>query len=225
MSFWPLPKTLCDLLRSAAAHGPVLEPGAGGGELATRLDRLTPGVIRIDRSPRQLGCIPAAMPRVAGDLLALPVRSRVAGGVVLGNLVRHLSPAQRVQAAAETARVLAPGGVCVVLEDDPTERNSAESNYRRALLLLAQADPLRGGALAASTLRPSFAELLGDPIAVGKGDNAEQVRDPLAPVRWLEIRPRLPFQRATLTELRRAIEQQGMEYGRFWFQVYRPEAR
>jgi SAM-dependent methyltransferase len=201
----------------------MLEPGSGSGELAAHLEQLTLDVVRIDRSLPALLDMPGTRPCLAADLLELPVRARAAGGVVLANVMRHLAPPQRARAAAEAGRVLVAGGLCIVLEDDPAARTPQERNYRRALDLLARADPTRGAALHASTLRDSFADALGDPIAVGKGDNLITARDPLAPVRWLEARAQLPFARAELARLRRAIEQDGIAYGRFWFQVYRRE--
>ena len=100
---------------------PCLEIGCGEGTNLARLVRRG-AAIGIDRSIDKLrfaaGVVPAAR-LVAADALALPFGDGAFSGVLVRDLLHHVT--DRRQAAAEAVRVLAPGGTLVVLE--PNGRN------------------------------------------------------------------------------------------------------
>ncbi len=100
---------------------PCLEIGCGEGTNLARLVRRG-AAIGIDRSIDKLrfaaGVVPAAR-LVAADALALPFGDGAFPGVLVRDLLHHVT--DRRQAAAEAVRVLAPGGTLVVLE--PNGRN------------------------------------------------------------------------------------------------------
>ena len=100
---------------------PCLEIGCGEGTNLARLGRRG-HPIGLDRYAAKArfakGAVPTAQ-LVVGDAAALPLRSAAFRGVLIRDLFHHLPDARG--AAAEAARVLAPGGVLVVLE--PNGRN------------------------------------------------------------------------------------------------------
>lgn len=215
MSFWPFPTSLAAELREASSRGVVVELGAGAGDLARRLEQLGLVVLTLD--------VDASSPvDVVADLRNLPFAAASAGVLVLGDVLRHLDPLSRDDAAASCARVLAPGGCVVVLEDHPEGRDAAEANYREVLALLADVAPPRGPARPIDRLTRPWREHLGEPVLAGAFDNETPVRDPTAPVRWMRrMAGGDRAFRSRLDALADAIDRDGMDYGRSCFEVFR----
>ena len=131
-----------DALIAQALDGvrfPCLEIGCGEGTNLARLVRRGRAV-GVDRHPEKLRFAASAVPAarvVAADALALPFGDGAFTGVLVRDLLHHVSDPRR--AAAEAVRVLAPGGTLVVLE--PNGKNPivalqarlvpAESSLRR----------------------------------------------------------------------------------------------
>jgi SAM-dependent methyltransferase len=204
MSFWPFPTTLLAELRAAVRLGPAVEIGAGDGRLATRLHGAGVPVLRADRDgPCDLRL----------DARALPFGTATLGLVVMGNLLRHLTVPARHAALVEAARVLRSGGVALLLEDHPQGLGGAEVNYRRALDLLAAADPARGTALDLASLLDRNGESSLEVVSAETLPNEERPLRPEVPLDWLAARGGTIASAAE--QLRRDVREQGMEYGRF----------
>ena len=111
---------------------PCLEIGCGEG---TNLARLVGrgAAVGIDRYLDKLRFAARVVPAarlVAADALALPFRDGVFAGVLMRDLLHHVSDPRR--AAAEAVRVLAPGGTLVVIE--PNGRNPLIALQARLVL-------------------------------------------------------------------------------------------
>jgi SAM-dependent methyltransferase len=209
MSFWPFPKTLLDELRSGLAHGTGIDLGSGDGELAARLLTEDIGLFTCDlRGPASIRL----------DARRLPFGTSRLGAVLAANLLRHLEPHERVGVASECARSLAPGGRLVLLEDLPEGRNEAESNYRRALELLAGADPDRGAAISLDLTVSSLPAGL-EPELDLQCENRERPRDVDLPLRWLAARGHAGS--PDLQALEAAVRDHGMSYGLYRVCVFR----
>jgi len=213
MSFWPFPNNLAELLQAAAVRGPLVEIGAGEGPLARRLREIGVPTIELDLAPvpRRPG-----VAQLRADAAALPWTA-LRGGVVLGNCVRHWPGPRRIAAVREIWRSLDRGAIAAVFEDDPAAGDEAEDNYREALRLLADADPSRGVALGLEEFAASVRPIWGEPEAVIHARNAENVADPMAPLRWLRARGTGP----RLERLESAVARHGMAYGAYWSAIWR----
>jgi SAM-dependent methyltransferase len=195
MSFWPFPKTLLDELRSGLAHGTGIDLGSGDGELAARLLTEDIGLFTCDlRGPASIRL----------DARRLPFGTSRLGAVLAANLLRHLEPHERVGVASECARSLAPGGRLV--------------NYRRALELLAGADPDRGAAISLDLTVSSLPAGL-EPELDLQCENRERPRDVDLPLRWLAARGHAGS--PDLQALEAAVRDHGMSYGLYRVCVFR----
>lgn len=219
MSFWPFPTNLVAELQRAAGVGPVLELGAGRGELARRLESLRLDVLTLDLDP-------FAPVDVVGDVRCLPFADATAGALVLGDVLRHLDAGTREDAASASHAVLASTGCVVVLEDHPEGRDAAEVNYRETLALLADVMPTRGPARRIDRLTGAWRSHFGSPVLAGEAENTIEVVDPHEPIRWL--RRTMGSDRSCrdrLDSLAESVAETGMRYGRFCFEVFVREAR
>lgn len=106
----PLDRALLDVV-AELADGPVIDVGCGPGHVAAHLAQRVP-VVGIDLSPQM--CAHAAVPACAGDMTALPIRSRSISALICLYAVIHLDVGQRAEAYAQFARVLRPGGHALV---------------------------------------------------------------------------------------------------------------
>jgi SAM-dependent methyltransferase len=215
MSFWPFPTNLRDEFDRAAALGPVVEAGAGEGRLTARLRSLDLPVVALDHDPWQRGL------DVLADLRVLPFAPASVGAVVFGDVLRHLSSSDRSRAAESCVRCVAVGGRVIVLEDDPVGRDAAEVNYREVLSLLADIVPGRGAARRIDRVSRELRTRFGEPVCRGDVENATDVDDPLAPVRWLRTHHACDRDcRERLDALADSIGEHGMRYGRYSFEVF-----
>jgi SAM-dependent methyltransferase len=203
MSFWPFPKILLDELRCGAANGRAVEIGSGDGGLTRRMRQVGIDPTTIDlRAPAD----------IRADARALPLRPRVCGVVVVGNLMRHLPAASRAAVFEELEATLAPSGRIAVFEDHPEARDRAEENYRTVLDLLRRADPARGGVLDLDELAGALPEGLERRVDLVL-DNEESVIDPARPLAWL--RARGFSAEPGFGKLCASVERVGMRYGRY----------
>lgn len=108
----------------AFAHRPlerVLDVGGGTGRAARALRPRGIEPTVVDLSAGMLARARAVgHPAIRADVGALPVRDGAADAVVVADALHHFPSPET--ALAECARVLAPGGVLVVREFDPTTR-------------------------------------------------------------------------------------------------------
>jgi SAM-dependent methyltransferase len=221
MSFWPLPTTLVEGLVAASRRGPLVELGCGEGRFARRLRELGLETIGLDRRrPGPEGGVDF----VNGDLMHPPFARESVAGFILANALRHVPVPAWPQVGSELHDAARPGGLAVVLEDDPVPRSRPEENYRKAVMLLAAMSPERGGPVSAQTCLDAWRERWGPPRWQGLQTNEEPVHDPLAPLRWLQARTEGRRQKAALARLRAQVEQHGMQYGRYWCCIFAKEA-
>jgi len=94
----------------------VLDVGGGTGRASRALD--VPDRTVVDASGSMLARVPPGIGRVRGDARRLPVADGAVDAVLVVDAYHHLPEPVRV--AAEAARVLAPGGVLVAAEFDPS---------------------------------------------------------------------------------------------------------
>ncbi|SNR50528.1 class I SAM-dependent methyltransferase [Halorubrum vacuolatum] len=96
----------------------LLDVGGGSGRAAAAITG--PEVTVVDASPRMLGRARRVrgLDAMAGDASRLPVRDDAVDAVMIVDALHHFPDADAT--LAEVARVLAPGGVLVVREFDPT---------------------------------------------------------------------------------------------------------
>jgi demethylmenaquinone methyltransferase/2-methoxy-6-polyprenyl-1,4-benzoquinol methylase len=94
----------------------VLDVAGGSGRVAAALDAET---VVVDAAPGMLAVArDRGLPVVCGDAARLPIRDGAVDAVVVVDALHHVADAEAAVAAA--ARALAPGGVLVVRDFDPT---------------------------------------------------------------------------------------------------------
>lgn len=223
MSFWPFPTTLLTELSAAAAFGPIVDIGAGTGQLCVRLGSAGLRVVALDLRAGSLVGLESA---VAADAMGLPFATHTVGACLLANVLRHLPAAGRTRVAQECARVLRPGGRVVVLEDDVQARDPAERNYRRVMDLLARFDASRGPVRSIDELTAELRLHVGASTVEGVGENEVSVIDALAPLRWMRGRvvadpsSSSPALAAELDAIEASVLFDGLRYGRFAYRVF-----
>jgi SAM-dependent methyltransferase len=112
----PLDRALLDGFAELTAGGTVLDVGCGPGHVTAYLAGRAGTIAGVDLSPAMTAVARAAtaLPYAAGDMTALPVRSRSVAGVLCLYAVIHLDGPGRAAAYAEFARVLRPGGHALI---------------------------------------------------------------------------------------------------------------
>ena len=111
----PLDRALLNLISDLAAEGVVLDLGCGPGHVAAHLAERS-SVIGLDLSEAMAAEAwrTRKVPACAGDLTALPIRTRSTAAVVCLYTVIHLDDPDREAAYAELARVLQRGGHALI---------------------------------------------------------------------------------------------------------------
>ncbi len=94
------------------ASRPVVDVGAGSGQLGQALAARGARMVSLDLSLPMLELVPAELRRVAADAVRLPVRDGAAGAVLAAHVL-HVVPAWR-QAVAELDRIAGSKGVVLV---------------------------------------------------------------------------------------------------------------
>jgi SAM-dependent methyltransferase len=113
----PLDRALLSAFAEQAhgVGGPVLDVGAGPGQVAAHLRGHGVAVVASDLSPAMCQLARGAgVPALVADMTALPVRAASVAGIVCFYAVIHLDRAQRAAAYAEFGRVLRPGGSALI---------------------------------------------------------------------------------------------------------------
>jgi SAM-dependent methyltransferase len=110
--------------------GPVLDVGCGPAQISSYLIDRGRTAIGVDFAPGMLAAAAKLVPRatlIAADLLALPFRPESCAAVIASYSLHHL-PKRRIGGAlAGLRRVLAPGGVLVII----THGGSGEERLHR----------------------------------------------------------------------------------------------
>jgi SAM-dependent methyltransferase len=128
----PLDRTLLEAFAELTAGSLVLDVGGGPGHVAAYLRDRGARPVSLDLSPGMAAIARATtgLPGCAADMTRLPVAPGSVGGVVCFYAVIHLDAAGRAMAYAEFARVLEPGGRCLIafhVEDSETTAGSART--------------------------------------------------------------------------------------------------
>jgi SAM-dependent methyltransferase len=223
MPFSPLPRNFTDHLAGLdPASDVVLELGTGEGHFLAQARALAGagGVacLGLDLRSPALGTVCD----LVGDARRPPVRPGSVSVLVAANLVRHLVPRHRLgETIAGWRRLLKPGGVLFILEDEPGTATIAERNFRELQDFLAQLMPESRGPLLSV---PRFRALLGltsdDPQwRFGSAPN-DDVIDATATVRFLTAGQGTPT--GPLVGLIRSIGRDGLRPGRFWWSQVGP---
>jgi SAM-dependent methyltransferase len=114
----PLDRALLSVLADdvRSRGGLVGDLGAGPGHVAAHLAALGAGALALDLSPAMAAIARTrlGLPAAAGSLTALPLRTGALAGAAAMYCLIHLDDPALDAAAAELARVVAPGGPLLV---------------------------------------------------------------------------------------------------------------
>jgi ArsR family transcriptional regulator len=144
--------------------GWLLDIGTGTGRIATLFAGAAAQVVAIDRSAEMLRLARAKLPAsafdkvrfMAGDFHDLPIADASADTAILHQVLHYSQAPERV--IAETARVLAPGGLMLIVDFAPHERE--ELRLRNAHARLGFSDRQIEGWFAAAGVTPVGVEAL-----------------------------------------------------------------
>ena len=220
MSFSPLPELFLEHLeicRRSSAR--ILDLGCGDGAFFASLLPLEAELVGLDRAGPAAG----SAAQVVGDARVPPLRSGTMDLVVAANLFRHIFPADpRAGFLDHWRRLLRPGGALFLFEDEPAGFPAAVRNYRRVQEFLNRLLPAVRGPLLA---RAGFERLLGSgrwgtDWVLGSGRN--ELEPDLEAVRGLLFSGH-PSPEGEASRLLRALEQDGLAYGDFWWACWRAD--
>jgi ubiquinone/menaquinone biosynthesis C-methylase UbiE len=116
--------TFAELVR-AGGNGPVADVGCGSGRVTILLSRLGLDAFGIDLSPGMLALAHRTYPQLRfeeGSMLALNLPDTSLGGLLAYYSIIHIPWEQRPQVFAEFHRVLAPGGLVMLVFQIGDER-------------------------------------------------------------------------------------------------------
>ncbi|HEX4061201.1 MAG TPA: class I SAM-dependent methyltransferase [Streptosporangiaceae bacterium] len=102
----------------AGGNGPVADVGCGSGRVTILLSRLGLNAFGIDLSPQMLALARRSYPQLPfaeGSMLALGLPAETLGGLLAYYSIIHIPWGRRPQLFAEFHRVLAPGGLLMLV--------------------------------------------------------------------------------------------------------------
>jgi ubiquinone/menaquinone biosynthesis C-methylase UbiE len=116
--------TFAELVRTGGG-GPVVDVGCGAGRVTVLLSRLGLDAFGVDLSPGMVALARRSYPELRfdeGSMLALELADGSLGGVLAYYSIIHVPWGQRAEVFAEFYRVLAPGGVLMLVFQVGDER-------------------------------------------------------------------------------------------------------
>ena len=102
----------------AHGNGPVADVGCGAGRVTILLSRLGLDAFGVDLSPGMVALARRTYPQLRfeeGSMLALDVPAATLGGLLAYYSIIHIAPERRHEVFTEFHRVLAPGGVLMLV--------------------------------------------------------------------------------------------------------------
>jgi SAM-dependent methyltransferase len=221
MSFSPLPNLFLEYLeRAGGPTGRLLDLGCGDGSFFLPLLHSGVRPVGIDRRGPAAGTVAA----VVGDVHQPPVLRGSQDVVVAANLFRHIiSDDPLARFLDQWQQLVKPHGALFLFEDEPARGPGPAGNYRDLQSFLCRLMPeARGPLLARSEFENSF----GAPASAGCWEFGT-CKNELAPDRDA-VRRMLEGGGLTsggeAARLSRAIEQEGLAYGDFWWACWRRNA-
>lgn len=106
-----------DAIAALGSHDVVIDIGCGPGQVAAYLAAQGRPAVGLDLTPSMLAIArqqSGALPLVCADVLAMPLRGGVVGGVVAWYSLHNLPRAVMPSALSELRKALRPGGVLVI---------------------------------------------------------------------------------------------------------------
>lgn len=169
----------------------ALDLGCGTGETALRLSRLkgVDRVIGIDPSPDALAHAQRrhGFPLLRGSATAIPLSGATCDVVTCFDVFQHLPPGGDLIAAAEIARVLAPGGLAVIRSNGRGFSGSSLAYRIEDLVHVLQSSGLRVRRASYANCLPALAQ-----EARGRLSLADRSRNVLAHPNGGGLRIRMP---------------------------------
>jgi SAM-dependent methyltransferase len=126
----PFDRSMLDAFVEIAGSGNVADVGCGPGHVGAFLAERGVRTFGLDLSPGMCAIArrSSSLPVCAGDMAALPLRSRALTGLVCFYAVIHLDAAQRAAAYREFARVLDDEGTALIaFHTSDAENRTGES--------------------------------------------------------------------------------------------------
>jgi len=126
----PFDRAMLDAFAEIAGRGSLADVGCGPGHVGAYLAGRGVRTVGMDLSPGMCAIARKAssLPVCAGDMTALPLRTRSLTGLVCFYAVIHLDADQRAAAYREFARVLGEGGVALIaFHTSDSENRTGES--------------------------------------------------------------------------------------------------
>lgn len=214
MPFHPLPTSFAeDISRRDPATDTVLELGSGDGHFQALLAGLGHRCLGLERRYMD----PGVRCDVVGDARRPPLRKGSLAVLVAANLVRHLTPRQRLaQWVTRWRRLLKPDGALFLFEDEPSQATIGERNYRDLQAFLARLMPETRGPLLSLA---RFRELVVAPPeraqwTFGRQRNHDRI-SATEVVRFLSGGQGTPT--GPVAGLIRSIGRDGLDPGVFWW--------
>ncbi len=223
LSFSPLPPAFQLFLRNLKKlnDAQVLDLGSGQGGFASLFAGGPVLLWQLDRLPAEVGVLAS----IRGDALNPPIKSQSLDGLLAGNLVHHLI-AQEPEAGflGLWFNLLKPGGRIFLFEDEPQKGTPAENNYKDLQTFLARLMPTYRGALLSLQ---DFLELaaIKKPEIKWESGLVHNQNDPDAGqvCAMLKGDGRGAFGGGQGEVLAKAIEEQGLSYGTYWWATAQKE--